>query len=162
MAYLGFRSIPAPSKAASGETNLFYKIVYVIDGDTIKLSGGERVRLIGIDTPEARYNNKLYRDAQKSGKDIDIILGYGKEASRFTRDLAQGKKARLEFDVERRDRYGRLLAYVYLEDGTFLNARIIEEGYGQVMTVPPNIKYAEYFLKLQQDARKSRRGLWKN
>jgi micrococcal nuclease len=84
----------------------------------------------------------------------------GARASEFTKSLVSGRKVRLEFDVERRDRYGRLLAYVYLEDGTFVNARIIEEGYGQVMTIPPNVKYADRFLELQRDARQARKGLW--
>ncbi len=66
----------------------------------------------------------------------------------------------LEFDVERRDHYGWLLAYVYLENGTFVNAWLVENGYAQVMTVPPNVKYQEMFLKLQREAREARRGLW--
>ncbi len=64
----------------------------------------------------------------------------------------------LEFDVQQRDRYGRLLAYVYLKDGTFANAWLVEQGYAQVMTVPPNVKYQDLFLKLQREAR---RGLWR-
>ncbi len=68
---------------------------------------------------------------------------------------------RLEFDVEKRDRYGRTLAYVYLEDGTFVNAKILEEGYGQVMTIPPNVKYSDHFLKLQREARAGNKGLWR-
>ncbi len=72
-----------------------------------------------------------------------------------------GKTVRLEFDVEQRDRYGRLLAYVYLEDGTFVNAWLVENGYAMVITVPPNVKYQELFLKLQREARETRRGLWR-
>lgn len=132
----------------------------VIDGDTIKLSNGEHVRLIGIDTPESRYNKKLERDVARSRKDINEILKMGKVASNFTKGLVEDKKVRLEFDVEKRDRYGRLLAYVYLEDGTFVNAKIIGEGYAQVMTIPPNVKYAGYFLKLQKEAREKKKGLW--
>jgi micrococcal nuclease len=85
----------------------------------------------------------------------------GKAAARFTKNLVEARNVRLEFDVERRDKYGRLLAYVYLEDGTFVNAKIVEEGYAQVMTIPPNVKYAQLFLKLQQDARSRGAGLWK-
>jgi micrococcal nuclease len=73
----------------------------------------------------------------------------------------EGKRVSLEFDVERYDRYGRLLAYVYLKDGTFVNARIVQEGYASLMTYPPNVKYADMFLKLYQQARQDRRGLWK-
>jgi micrococcal nuclease len=119
------------------------------------------VRLIGIDTPESRYNNKLARDSKRSRKDIDSIIKMGKEASNFTEKLAAGKKVRLEFDVEKHDRYGRLLAYVYLEDGTFVNGRIVEEGYAQVMTVVPNVKHAQTFLKLEREAREKGVGLWK-
>jgi micrococcal nuclease len=133
-----------------------------IDGDTIELSTGEHVRLIGIDTPESRYNNKLARDSKRSRKDILSILKMGKEASDFTKRLVEGKKVRLEFDVERHDKYKRVLAYVYLEDGTFVNARIVEEGYAQIMTIPPNVKYADTFLKLEREARAKKKGLWKD
>jgi micrococcal nuclease len=68
---------------------------------------------------------------------------------------------RLEFDVQERDRYGRLLAYVYLEDGTFVNAEILRQGYGVLLTVPPNVKFAEEFLEIQRQAREAGRGLWK-
>ncbi len=158
LVYLGLRSLPlAHPAAAKGE--LFY-VSRVVDGDTLKLSNGERVRLIGVDTPELHYSEKLLRDAKRSGKDIRAIQALGRMASDFTKALCQGKKVRLEFDVERRDRYGRILAYVYLEDGQFVNARILEEGFGQIMTIPPNVKYAGLFLKLESSARDNRRGLW--
>ena len=139
----------------------FFYVSKAIDGDTLRLSTGEHVRLIGIDTPESRYNNKLVRDSKRSRKDIDSIIKMGKEASSFTRNIVEGKKVRLEFDIEKHDRYGRLLAYVYLEDGTFINGRIIEEGYAQVMTIPPNVKHAQAFLKLEREAREKGKGLWK-
>lgn len=66
---------------------------------------------------------------------------------------------RLELDVDQMDRYGRTLAYVYLEDGTFLNAKLVEEGYAVIMTVPPNVKYVDLFIKLQKEARENRKGL---
>ena len=119
------------------------------------------MRLIGIDTPESRYNSKLERDSKRSRKDMDSIIKLGKEASSFTKRLVEGKKVRLEFDVEKHDRYGRLLAYVYLEDGTFVNGKIVEEGYAQVMTIAPNVKYAQVFLKSEREARQKGRGLWK-
>lgn len=132
----------------------------VVDGDTIKLTTGDRVRLIGIDTPEVHASDKLIRDAKKSKMTIETIQRLGKEASKFTRSLVGGKEVRIEYDVVKRDRHGRVLGYVYLRDGLFVNARIVEEGYGQVYTIPPNVKYAKYFLKLQEEARKNRRGLW--
>ena len=139
----------------------FFYVSKAIDGDTIKISTGEHVRLIGIDTPESRYNNKLARDSKRSRKDALSILKMGKEASDFTRRLVEGKKVRLEFDVARYDKYKRLLAYVYLEDGTFVNARIMEEGYAQSLTIPPDVKYADLFLKLEREAREKNKGLWK-
>ena len=132
-----------------------------VDGDTLQLSNGEKVRLIGVDTPESSNNSKLRRDAKRTGQDAKEIVMMGKEAAAFTRALVQGKSVRLEFDVQKRDKYGRLLAYAYLEDGTFVNAEIMKAGYGQVMTIPPNVKYQELFLKLEREARESKRGLWK-
>jgi len=150
----------APSENIAEETRFFY-VSRVVDGDTVKLSDGRRVRLIGIDTPELHYSDKLLRDAKRSRRDILAIQELGKMASAFTKGLCEGKKVRLEYDIEKKDRYGRTLAYVYLEDGTFLNGKILEEGYGQVMTIPPNVKYADYFLKLQRQARRDNKGLWK-
>lgn len=130
-AYFTMRCVPHQSNKvfpqAAKEGSLFY-VSRVIDGDTIKLSTGVHVRLIGIDTPESRYNKKLERDAARSRKDINEILKMGKIASGFTKGLVEGKTVRLEFDMDKRDRYGRLLAYVYLEDGTFVNAKIIGRG----------------------------------
>lgn len=167
LVYFGMRSMTPHLRggishlAGGSAKNQAFYVSRVIDGDTIKLSNGEHVRFIGIDAPESRYNKKLMRDSGRSNKDAGTIISMGKRASDFTKDLVEGKTVRLEFDVEKRDKYGRLLAYVYLEDGTFVNARIMEEGYAQVMTIPPNVKYAGYFLKLQKEARKKGRGLWK-
>ncbi|MCM8800936.1 MAG: thermonuclease family protein [Candidatus Omnitrophica bacterium] len=133
----------------------------VIDGDTLQLENGQRVRLIGIDTPEMHQSDKLYKDSQRTKKDIITIKQLGIKAYEFTRNLVEDKRVRLEFDVERYDKYGRLLAYVYLKDGTFVNAEIIKEGYANLMTVPPNVKYAQLFLRLYQEARQNKRGLWK-
>ncbi len=135
-------------------------VTRAVDGDTLQLSSGEKVRLIGIDTPESSNNSKLRRDAKRTGQDASEILRMGKEAAAFTRNLVQGKKVRLELDVGQRDKYGRLLAYVYLEDGTFVNAEIMKAGYAQVMTYPPNVKYQELFLGLKKEAREKGRGLW--
>jgi micrococcal nuclease len=71
-----------------------------------------------------------------------------------------GKLVRLEYDIDRFDQYKRTLAYVYLEDGTFVNADLVKNGYAMVMTVPPNVKYADEFVKLQREAREKGRGLW--
>ena len=119
----------------------------VVDGDTVVLSNRDRVRYIGVDTPELHHPKKP-------------VQAYAREAMEFNRKLVEGKKVRLEFDVERRDKYNRLLAYVYLEDGTFVNAQLVQQGYAHTLTIPPNVKYADLFHKYQQEARESRRGLW--
>jgi len=139
-------------KENHAEATPLVRVVRVIDGDTIEVCcigwKRESIRYIGIDTPETSHPTKSF-------------AAYGKEAKEANRKLVDGKAVRLEFDVQQRDRHGRLLAYVYLEDGTFVNARLVEQGYAQVMTVPPNVKYQELFLKLQQDARTASRGLWR-
>ncbi len=136
-------------------------VARVVDGDTLKMADNERVRLIGVDTPELHYSEKLLRDSRKTGKDVKTIQALGAKATEFTKDLCDHKRVRLEYDIVRRDKYGRLLAYVYLEDGTFVNSKIIEEGYGQVMTIPPNVKHADHFKKLERQARDGKKGLWK-
>ena len=135
-------------------------VTRVIDGDTIQLQSGERVRLIGIDTPEMHDSDKLLRDSQRSAQDVSTIKAMGKKAYEFTKTLLQGKRVTLEFDVEKYDRYDRLLAYIYLTDGTFANAEIVKQGYASLMTFPPNVKYADLFLKLYREAREQGRGLW--
>ena len=135
-------------------------VTRAVDGDTLKLENGERVRLIGIDTPEMHESNKLYRDSQKTNMDIDTIKALGRKSYLFTKDLVEGKRVRLEFDLEKRDKYKRLLAYVYLKDATFVNAEIVKQGYASLMTYPPNVKYADEFLKLYREARENKRGLW--
>ncbi|MFC1496298.1 thermonuclease family protein [Candidatus Margulisiibacteriota bacterium] len=124
-----------------------FMVKRVVDGDTIKLTNGEKVRYIGIDTPETKHPKKP-------------VQYFGKEASEANKMLVEGKQVRLEFDVQKRDRYGRLLAYVYVDD-IFVNAWLVWNGYAQVSTYPPNVKYQEYFLKLQRVARKEKRGLWR-
>jgi len=122
-----------------------------VDGDTFWVDDGSKkglkIRLIGVNTPETVHPQKP-------------VEFYGKEASAYVKDLLIGKKVRLEFDVDRVDRYGRTLAYVFLKDGTFLNAELVKNGYAQIMTIPPNVKYSEKFLKLEREARDNNRGLW--
>ncbi len=136
-------------------------VTRVVDGDTLKLGNGERLRLIGIDTPEMHDSNKLYRDSQRNHQDVEQIKILGQRSYGFTRDLVEGKKVRLEFDLERKDKYGRLLAYVYLPDGTFVNAEIVRQGFASLMTIPPNVKYSDTFRQFYQEARENNRGLWR-
>lgn len=135
-------------------------VIYVADGDTIKLEDGSWVRLIGIDAPEYHESEKLFRDARRSKKDIASIKKMGALSKAFSQEILTNKRVRLEFDVEKRDKYRRLLAYVFLEDGTFVNAKIMSSGYAKVMTIPPNVKYADMFVDLQRQAKTQKKGLW--
>jgi micrococcal nuclease len=119
----------------------------VIDGDTLLLTKGEYVRLIGVNTPETKHPEKP-------------VEYFGEEAYRFTKRMVEEKQVKLEYDQTRRDRYGRLLAYVYLVDGTFLNAEIIKQGYGFAYTKYP-FKYLEQFRAYEREARENKRGLWR-
>jgi len=143
----------APSSANSGDTQGYYTVTRVVDGDTFWIDDGSeqglKIRLIGVDAPEPRNNGKKMK-------------GYfGTESSDYMKQLIEGKKVRLEYDVSHYDQYGRTLAYVYLKDGTFVNADLVKKGYATVMTIPPNVKYADTFLKLSKKARNQGKGLWK-
>jgi micrococcal nuclease len=139
------------------------KVLSVVDGDTLKVNYNakeESVRLIGIDAPESRINKKAKQDAQRSGEDLKTITAMGKEATNYVKTLVQpGDIVKIEFDVQRRDKYGRLLAYVYLSDGKMLNEEIVKAGYADLMTIPPDVKYQERFLKAYREARENKRGL---
>lgn len=158
-----YSSEEAKFKIPFGKTYNYADVLVkrAVDGDTLLLESGERVRLIGIDTPEMHESDKLRRDSQRSGQDIKTIRQMGRRSYEFTRALVEGKRVNLEFDAEKYDKYDRLLAYVYLKDGTFINAKIVEEGYASLMTYPPNVKYADLFLKLYRQAQEAKRGLWK-
>jgi endonuclease YncB( thermonuclease family) len=121
-------------------------VTRVVDGDTIVVAGVGTVRLIGVDTPETVDPRRPVQD-------------FGQEASAFTKQLAQGKIVRLEFEGPRTDRYRRTLAYVYLPDGRLLNAEIIKQGYGHAYVEFPFGQMA-VFRQHERDARNSQRGLW--
>ncbi len=150
--WLALLFILLPALVASQGDLATVQVVRVVDGDTIQVCCvfGDRVkvRYIGVDTPEIHHPMKG-------------VEHYGKEASGANRKLVNGKTIRLEFDVQQLDRYGRTLAYVYLEDGTFVNAWLVKNGYAMVLTIPPNVKHEDIFLKLQREARETRRGLWR-
>jgi len=132
---------------------IYYKVRKVVDGDTFWIDDGSqkgvKIRLIGVDAPESRNSG------------TKEITYFGREASDYLTRLIGGKRVRLEYDIGHFDKYKRTLAYVYLEDGTFVNAKMVRDGYANVMTVPPNVKYADTFLKLERKARNKKRGLWK-
>ena len=119
----------------------------VVDGDTIVVDD-ESVRLIGVDTPES----------VKPGSPVEC---FAKKASAFTEQLVEGKRVRLESDVEARDRYDRRLAYVYRRsDGLFVNAELVRKGYAKPLTIPPNVRFADRFAALARTAREQGLGLW--
>ncbi len=121
-------------------------VKYVIDGDTIVLADNTKVRYIGINSPEIEKNNKLECFAQN--------------AKNFNRQLVENQIISLEKDVSEKDKYGRLLRYVYL-DGNLINEMLVSQGFVKVEIVPPDTKYAAIFKQAEQDARKDNRGLWK-
>jgi len=139
-------------------------VTRIIDGDTLKvfyLGGEESIRLIGIDTPESRVNKKNKRDAKRSEQDVETIIAMGKRATGYVEGLVKpGDLITIEFDVQERDRYKRLLGYVYLSNGKMLNEEIIKAGYANVMTIPPNVKYKDKYLRAYKQAREDKRGLW--
>ncbi|HOY10558.1 MAG TPA: thermonuclease family protein [Candidatus Omnitrophota bacterium] len=155
-------------------------VTKVFDGDTVLLSNGEKVRLIGIDCPEAYESEKLFRDARRTHNDVEVIKAQGRQAKDIAARLAHGKRVILEYDLEKRDQYNRLLAYVYIpltsgqgqdpelymteKDGTpciFLNASLLMMGYASPMTIPPNTRYADLFKSLHQKARQAGKGLYR-
>ena len=127
------------------------QVVRVVDGDAIhvRVDGRrEKVRYIGVDTPES----------VKPGTDVQC---FAKRASAFNERLVAGEQVRLVLDAEERDRYGRLLAYVYrVRDGLFVNAALVRGGYAVALRIPPNVAHADDFRRLAASARRKDRGLW--
>jgi micrococcal nuclease len=138
--------------AASQPQSEAFPVTKIVDGDTFWVDNGTekglKIRFIGIDAPESR---RMFK------KEIGY---YGKEAKLYLTELLTDKKVRLVSDVDPFDQYGRTLSYVYLEDGTFVNAELIKNGYAVMMTIPPNVAFADDFLKLQIEAHENKRGLW--
>jgi micrococcal nuclease len=147
------RAGPALPTASAAEGTLpagvDVAVARVVDGDTLLMAGGERVRLIGVDTPETKDPNRP-------------VGCYGKEASTFTASLLPaGTQVRLVGDAEQRDRYGRLLAYVYRRsDGLFVNAELLRRGFAQLLTIPPNVAHTDEFAAIARQAREGSQGLW--
>jgi micrococcal nuclease len=127
------------------------RVVKVVDGDTIHVQLGatrEKVRYIGVDTPETK-------DPRRP------VQCYGQRAADFNAQLVDGERVRLVRDVRARDRYGRLLAYVYrVRDELFVNAELARLGYAQPLSIAPDVRYADRFAQLARAARRAGRGLW--
>lgn len=117
----------------------------VIDGDTFDTADGDRVRLIGVNTPEIRP-----------------VEHFGKEASAFAKQQLEGKRVLMFADAGNKDRYGRLLRYVFIEGQELMfNELLVQEGYANTMTIAPNVTFADNFVVLEREAREQERGLWK-
>ena len=138
---------PASAPVEAPARERWATVSRVIDGDTVELQTREHVRLIGVDTPELHHPTK----GEQPG---------GREAKAFTKRLVEGKRVRLEADVQPRDRYGRTLAYIFLEDGTCVNAELLSQGYARLLTIPPNVAHVDQFVALEREAVAQRRGLW--
>ncbi|ADI73363.1 nuclease (SNase domain protein) [Methanohalobium evestigatum Z-7303] len=146
----------------SNDTNLV-TVIKVVDGDTIDIrySNGttERVRLLGVDTPETHAENK---PEEFEGIDNDSYLHeWGVKANNYTSNILEDKEVRLEYDdiSDRRGYYGRLLAYVYLKNDTMYNRMLIKDGYARVYD-EAEIEYMDEFLELEKEARENKKGLW--
>jgi len=131
---------------SNGVSSGLTKVIRVIDGDTIEIEEGEKVRYIGIDTPETV-------DPRKP------VQCFGVEASNKNKELVGDKMVRLEKDITDRDKYNRLLRYVWVDD-VFINLELVKQGFAYSYSYPPDIKYQELFVKAQQEAREANRGLW--
>lgn len=138
--------------ASSGIIGEEVKVIRVVDGDTIVIESGEKIRYIGVDTPETV-------DPRRA------VACFGKEASNENKKLVAGKTVTLTKDVSDKDQFGRLLRFVYLkqDDGNliFVNDYLIRNGFAKASTYPPDVKFAVQFVEAEKEARNSARGLWK-
>ena len=144
-------TIDQPVVLSAKDSNL-YSVISVTDGDTIKIAiddATETIRLIGVDTPETVHPS-------------EPVECFGREASNKTKSVLMNSKVRIEKDPSQgeRDHYGRLLAYVFLEDGTNFNQLLIEEGYAYEYTYDATYKYQSEFKQAQRSAEMNKKGLW--
>lgn len=137
------------------------KVIRVIEGNIIVLHNGERVRFIGVDTPPKYECLKLDENAERLGKDKEFLKAFSKKSAKFTQKLCKGKRVKLEYDQTKQDKYGRLLAYVYLPNGKLLNEEIILQGYGFMdLEYPFKQELIERLREAQRIAKEKKRGLW--
>ena len=137
---------------AQSDSSLYYKITYIVDGDTFdgrNLVTGEKIRFrpIGMDTPE-------------TGKRDGNPEPFHRQATDYTSDILKDKTVRIEYDIQSQDRYDRDLVYVWLDDGRLFNQEILKAGWARVATYPPNVKYVDLFTAAQTEAREQGRGMW--
>ena len=148
-------TFPTPITLSASDSANLIKVTRVVDGDTIEIEGGAKVRYIGINAPES----------VAPGKPMGC---FGKESSNKNIELVLGKEVRLEKDVSETDKYGRLLRYVYVEGPStssgqislFVNDELVKSGYARVSTYPPDVKYQDLFRQSEKYARENNSGLW--
>jgi len=145
----GLTPSPTPTATPQPAPDGSVRISRVIDGDTIELEGGARVRFIGVDTPEVVDSRTA-------------VQCFGPEASAYTKQLLAGGFVVLKKDITDTDKYGRLLRYVYLPDGTFVNLKLVADGYAYASTYPPDVAHAKEIAAAQNTARAESRGLWES
>ena len=127
----------------------WFNVKWVNDGDTVVLADGRNVRYIGINAPEIDHG-------------IQKAEPYGYKAKNYNNKMVLSKMIRLEFDKERYDQYGRLLAYIFLKDGKFVNKAMIEQGYAYLLPRRPNVRYNKVLLQSQRNAMSAKQGIWRN
>jgi micrococcal nuclease len=133
----------------SSEPVVYHSVRFVHDGDTILLDEGERLRYLGIDAPEIDY---------ETGKSEYMAHA----ARNLNRKLVDRHQVKLEYDQEKRDAHGRLLAYVFLENGDMVNAVLLRQGLANVMLKSPNLKYKAYLVDCQRKAMREKLGIWRD
>lgn len=141
---LKISTISSPSPPIINKPESDVRVVRIIDGDTIEIEGGQKVRYIGIDTPE-------------TAREVEC---WGREATSKNRELVEGKIVRLEKDVSETDKYGRLLRYVFIDPSVLVNDYLVREGYALASSYPPDIKYQDQLRQAQEEARQNSKGLW--
>lgn len=164
LVYFGWKYIIPKLDQKDSKDKKAYLVKKIYDGDTfeVEINGkSEKVRMLGIDTPEKWDSDKFERDLERTGKDKETIKKLGTLSSEFTARLIGGKKVILQADIKSddKDKYGRLLRYVYLEDGTFVNLKIVEEGYANAYR-KFNVSKQNDFIDAENKAREKKKGLW--
>ncbi|MFH0773269.1 MAG: thermonuclease family protein, partial [bacterium] len=137
---------PLPTQPTASKSAELVKVLRVVDGDTIELTDGRKVRYIGVDTPELHHPTKG-------------VQCFGKEAMEKNKELVEGKEIKMVKDVSETDRYKRLLRYIWVGD-IFVNEYLAKEGYALQATFPPDVAHVELFRKAVEEARIKNKGLW--
>jgi micrococcal nuclease len=135
----------APGLAAESQTAVVRE---ALTGDTVRLAGGKVLKYAGVEAPPLQSKIPLLRE-------------YGENALAFNRSLVEGKTVRIEWGAQLRDDLGRLVGYVFLEDGTPVNRRLLEEGHAKARPTPPNLRFSATFRKAEMAARREKKGLWR-